>query len=69
MTLITWLYAFIICLQIAFWLKQKERWMQKFSVSNFISSLLPCLFLFLKNPTYVLNFTGCSLISFLITAD
>jgi len=44
MTLITWLDAFIICLQIAFWLDQ-ECWMQKFSVSNFISSLLPYLLL------------------------
>lgn len=45
MTLITWLYAFIIFPQIAFWLNPKERWMKKLGVSNFISSLLLYLLL------------------------
>lgn len=42
---VIWIYAFTACLQIAFWLKQKMFWMQNFSVSDFVFSLLLTSFL------------------------
>lgn len=66
---ITWLYAFIICLQIAFWLNQKQCWMQKFKCQQLHVLPIALFTYFLKNLTCVLNFTGCLLISFLVTAD